>query len=357
MDSAGEGAARVPRLEGAAILAEGAFDLYNAKTAVGILRYGSFGASCVIDSTHRGKLTSEVVGVGDVPVVGSLRVAVEHGAPSLILGTVGRGGFLPDEWRPVILDALHRGMDVLSGLHTFLGLDEELAEAAAQSGSVIWDVRRPPADLQLPTWDLAARPPNVVLTIGTDCNVGKMTVSLELQRAARADGFQTDFAATGQTGIMIRGRGIAVDACIADYISGAAERLVMEAGELADWVFVEGQGSLFHPAYSGVTHGLITGTAPRWMILCHQPDRPHLRGYPHIEVPSLVEALEHYVRTFEPLFASTICGIALNTASMTPDEAAEAIGEAERATGLPADDCVRNGGGKLWKHLRATASA
>lgn len=257
-----------------AILAEGAFEPLGAKTAVGVLRYRPGEVAAVVDSTRAGRTAAECVGCGGaVPVVASVAAAAAHGADSLLIGIAPQGGTLPPPWRAAVLDALARGWDVLSGLHAFLADDAEFAAAAARGGGALLDVRRPPAERPVAAGRAAEVPALVVLTVGTDCNVGKMTAALEIAGALRARGVRAAFVATGQTGIVIADRGAPVDAVAADFVAGVTERLVLEAARDADVVLVEGQGSLFHPAFSGVTLGLLHGACPAALVLCDQHGR------------------------------------------------------------------------------------
>lgn len=339
------------RFSRVAVLTEGSFDIESGKTAVGLIRYGRCQTVAIIDSQHAGQTAADVVGVGaDVPVVATLTEALQHAPEALVIGIAPRGGALPDAWRAIILVALEAGLDVVSGLHTFLNDDHELRDAAARSGAVLWDARRPPEDIQVAEGAAPHLAQNVVLTVGTDCCVGKMSVSLELVRAARDRGLSADFVPTGQTGIMLWGRGISVDAVVADFIAGAAESMVVSAAKSADWVFVEGQGSLYHPGYSGVTMGLIHGSGPSQMVLCHKADRSQIRSYA-VQIPPLSEVVAYHEALCRPLFPTRISAIALNTHGMQEEAVKAAIARAEEETGLPADDCVRHGGGKLLSAL------
>ena len=344
------------RFDRVAILAEGSFDVEGAKTAVGVIRYGRCRTVAVIDSQNAGRTAKDVIGVGEhVPVVASLQEALAFDPQTLVIGIAPRGGLLPAEWRQVILNALEAGLDVISGLHAFLSDDPEIAFVAERHRCVVADVRRPPDALPVAEGLCRSLPEQTVLTVGTDCCVGKMSVSLELTLGARRRGIAADFVATGQTGIMIWGRGISVDACVADFIAGAAERMVLEACRESDWVFVEGQGSLYHPGYSGVTMGLLHGTAPKQMVLCHQVSRPEIRGY-GIPIPPLNEGVAYHEAVCAPLFPTKVTAIALNTYDLSPAEARRAIGEAEDLTGLPADDCVRNGPDRLLDAVLSAAN-
>src|SRR5438094_4918193 len=245
---------------------------------------------------------------------------------------------------------VENGLDVENGLHVFLGDDPELRALAEDRHVELRDLRRPPADLSTATGANLDVPGTVVLTVGSDCAIGKMTVSLELDREARARGIRSVFVPTGQTGIAIAGWGIAVDAVVSDFIAGAAERLVVEGHERGgDLLWVEGQGSILHPVYSGVTLGLYHGSAPHLLVLCHEVGRTEVEGAgggPH-PLPPLAEWIELHERMSLRARAAKVACIALNTRFVSEDEAKAAIGAAEAETGLPADDPVRFGAAKL----------
>jgi len=254
------------------ILAEGEFAPHSAKTAYGVIRYGRDDVVAVLDSTKAGQNVEAFLPGHDIPIVSTLAEALALPNPpdALLIGIAPTGGRLPDAWRAVILEAIAAGLDVLSGLHTFLGDDPEFAAAAETRGTTIVDYRRPPARMETAVGRRHGPGKRVILTVGSDCAIGKMSVSLELRRAALAAGDKASFVATGQTGMMIEGWGVAVDRLISDFAQGTVEWLV-EAGEgLGDWVMVEGQGSLDHPAYSSVTLSLIHGATPQAMVMVHK---------------------------------------------------------------------------------------
>ena len=345
-----------------AILAEARFTPLDAKTAVGVLRYRPHEVAAVIDSTRAGRTTEACAGVGgDVPVVATLEEAAAAGADSLLIGVAPQGGDLPRDWRAPVLAALERGWDVLAGLHVFLGDDAELAAAARRSGAQIHDVRRPRIARRIAARRAASVPALVVLTVGSDCNVGKMTASLEIVRALERRGVSARFVATGQTGILIADHGLPIDAIPADFVAGEIEHLVVEAAEGADLVVVEGQGALHHPAYSGVTLALLHGALPRAMILCHQAGREHVRrpglaGEPARSepvIPPLPDLVEAYERAASWVHPSRVVGIALNTWGMDEAEARGATLRAATETGLPATDPVRFGAEPLAEALLA----
>lgn len=323
-------------------LAEGAFGPITSKTANGCIRYSPERVVAILDSTRAGQTAESVLGFGgEIPIVATLDEALELEPTALLVGVAPTGGQLPAPWRETIAAALSKGLDVWSGLHYFLADDPVLAAAAAESEARIFDLRRPPRDLGVAAGRVRDVAATVVLTVGSDCNIGKMTSQVQLRNALRERGERVAFAATGQTGILVEGWGIAVDAVIADFISGAAERLVLQAAASGDIVLVEGQGSIIHPSYSGVTYGLLHGSLPHAMVLCHQPSRRAINKQEWVKIPPLAELVEMYEYVARPLRESKVIAIALNTFDLTDEEARAAIAAAEAETGLPATDVVR----------------
>src|SRR6185437_321378 len=262
-----------------------------------------------------------------------------------------QGGRFPPAWIELLTSCVSNGLHVENGLHVFLTDDPELRTLAARHGVELRDLRRPPADISTATGANLAVPAKIVLTVGSDCAIGKMTVSLELDREAQARGLKSVFVPTGQTGIAIAGWGISVDAVVADFIAGAAERLVVEGHERGgDLLWVEGQGSLVNPVYSGVTLGLYHGSAPHLLVLCHETGRDEIEGCgggPH-PIPPLRDLVELHERMSLPARKARVAAIALNTRRLQDDDDARAaIAAAEDETGLPADDPVRFGAAKL----------
>lgn len=329
-----------------AILAEGMYEHSNAKTAHGVLRFGDRPVVCVIDSTQAGRGSAEVVPFSrrDVPIVATIDEAKDLGATSVLIGIAPSGGKLAGAWRTALLRAMALGLDVEAGLHTLLSDDPELSAAATQYGVALRDLRSTPEGLSIPRSALD-RPAGlrVVHTVGTNCAIGKMTTSLELTDAARARGERAVFVPTGQTGIAIAGWGIAVDHVISDYVAGAAERLVDEGATRGNLLFVEGQGSLFHPGYSGVTLGLLHGCRPDIMVLQHQAGETHNDDYPSVPIPPLDEVVAYYERTAGFVHPGRVAAIVLNTRMLDDAGARRAVAEAEALTGLPAADVVRDG--------------
>lgn len=328
------------------ILADGDFAPMTSKTANSVIRYLPDRTVGVIDRRQAGRTAQDVLGFGGaIPVVATMEEGLAFGPDAVLIGIAPIGGRLPEEWRAWLATALDAGCDIWSGLHTFLTDDPMLVARAEAAGRRLFDLRRPPRDLPVASGLASEVEPYVLLTVGTDCNVGKMTAQLQLALALTARGVSTRFVATGQTGIMIEGWGIAVDAVVADFIAGAAERLVLEGAERGgDILLVEGQGSLNHPGYSGVTLGLLHGSCPDAMILCHQATRRHIGEY-RTSTRHPIPPLAEYVRWYEDLASSVhpsrVIGISMNTVGMTDTEARAACDAAARDTNLPATDPVR----------------
>ncbi len=328
------------------IIADGQFGPMTSKTANCCIRYMPERIVGVLDRAQAGKTVQDVLGFGGtLPVVGDFERGLALGADAVLIGIAPMGGRLPAEWRGWLRTALERGLEIWSGLHTFIGDDSELGALARERGVRIFDARRPPANLPVADGLAAEVDAYVVHTVGSDCNVGKMTAQVELRNALVQRGHRTRFVATGQTGIFLEGWGIAVDAVVADFIAGAAEWLVLEAAKDADIILVEGQGSLIHPGYSGVTLGLLHGSCPDALILCHQATRGYIGDYhgrePWVKIPPLAELVEIYERAAAPVRPTKVIGICLNTHDLTAAQATEAIRRAQEETGLPAADPVR----------------
>jgi uncharacterized NAD-dependent epimerase/dehydratase family protein len=326
------------------VLAEGrSQDPHYGKTARGVLKYGREPVVAILDSTHAGE-TYE-----GIPVVASVNDALCFNPTTALVGVATQGGRFPPEWRELLKASIAKGLDLENGLHEFVSEDPELAELASRHGVELRDLRKPPVDLNVPTGANLEVAATIALTVGSDCAIGKMTVSLELDRAARERGLASEFVPTGQTGIAIAGWGISVDAVVSDFIAGAAEQLVVEGYERGgrDVLWVEGQGSVVHPAYSGVTLGLIHGSAPHVYVLCHLAGATEVEGYPGHPLPSLPELVELHERLSLPIRPARVACIALNTRSLDESEARDAVAATEADTGLPTDDPVRFGPDRL----------
>jgi len=336
------------------ILAEGrSDDPHYGKTARGVLRYGRDPVVAIVDSTHAGERYDEV------PVVATVAEGLEFAPTTALVGVATQGGRFPPAWRELLKASIQSGLDLENGLHEFVSDDPELAELARRHGVELRDLRKPPADLNVPTGANLEVPAASALTVGSDCAIGKMTVSLELDGAARERGIRSAFVPTGQTGIAIAGWGIAVDAVVSDFIAGAAERLVVEGYERGgqELLLVEGQGSIIHPAYSGVTLGLIHGSAPHVYVLCHMAGTTEVEGYPGHPLLSLPELVRLHEAISLPARPAKVACVALNTRFLDDAAARAAVAAAEEETGLPADDPVRFGAAKLLEAVLAAVPA
>ncbi len=328
-----------------AILAEARFSPFGSKTANGLIRYCPDEAVAVIDSTRAGCRARDVLGYGpDIPVVASLEETFPLGADALLIGIAPTGGGFPAEWRPIVLAACTAGLDIVSGLHTFLGSDPEIAAAARAAGVQVWDLRDypPTSGVARGRWrEVEAR---VVLTVGTDARTGKMSTGLEIHRELARRGIRSSFIATGQTGILIAKSGIPADALRADFLAGAVEHEVLCADRVSDCVIVEGQGSILHQGFSAVSVGLLHGAAPDVMVLCHQSTRPENDYGDPIGDLARVVRLHEGALTFK---RGRVAAISLVTAGLSDDEARAAVRSATAETGLPASDPFRFGVGPI----------
>lgn len=341
------------------ILTEGRFGIHDAKTAMGVIRYGRDTIVAILDSLLAGRNLGEFMPGRDIPFVGTLGEALAGPIrpDGLLIGIAPTGGKLPPAWRATILEAIAAGLDIHSGLHLFLGDDPEFAAAAAKAGTRLIDYRRPPDRMETTVGRRHLPGKRVILTVGTDCAVGKMSVALEVVAAARRDGASAVMVPTGQTGMMIEGWGVAVDRVISDFTNGTVEWLVEQGESRADWVFVEGQGSIDHPAYSAVTMGLIHGSTPHAMVLVHKPglrehDFDHLpeASFPIAELAPFIELHERIAGLVAP---SKVVAMALNTSLYADDAEARRVIDAVAAeTDLPTDDPVRFGADRLWPAIR-----
>jgi len=325
------------------ILAEGkSGDPHYGKTMRGVVAYSPHPTVAILDSERAGEAHE------GIPIIATVEEALPYEPTTALVGVATQGGRFPPAWRHLLKASIAAGLDVESGLHEFITDDPELMGLAERHGVELRDLRKPPADLNVPTGENLEVPAKIVLTVGSDCAIGKKTVAIELDREALRRGLKSVFVPTGQTGIAIAGWGIAVDAVVADFLAGAAERLVVEgAARGGELLFVEGQGSLVHPAYSGVTLGLMHGAAPHAYVLCHVAGASSVEGYPDHPLPALAELVELHQRASLPVRPARVAAIALNTRGLDEDEAHAAAAAVEAETGLPADDPVRYGGAKV----------
>ncbi|HZO23963.1 MAG TPA: DUF1611 domain-containing protein [Steroidobacteraceae bacterium] len=264
-----------------------------------------------------------------------------RGARALVIGIANRGGVIAPVWLPSLVQALEEGLDIVSGMHNRLSQQPELEQTARRLGRRLIDVRQPPPDIQIASGD--KRSGKRLLTVGTDCALGKKYTALALARAFRDLGVAADFRATGQTGILISGSGIPMDAVVADFVAGAAEML-SPAAAADHWDVVEGQGSLFHPSYSGVSLGLLHGTQPDVIVLCHELGRDRMMGLESFPTPELEEAIDLHLRLARRTNPAVRCaGVSLNTARASDGEARAILKEHSERLGLPVADPIRGG--------------
>ncbi len=316
-------------------------DRLAAKTAIGVAEWRP--DACVGQVRLPGCHAD--LGLDDLTIA----QARDRGVRTLIVGLANRGGVVGGAWLDTLVAAAEAGMDIASGLHGRLGAIPRLAEAARQNGTRLFDVRHPPDDLPIATG--RRRAGLRVLTVGTDCSVGKMYTSLALEKAMKARGLDADFRATGQTGIFIAGGGIAVDAVVADFISGAAEVLSPEASP-EHWDIIEGQGSLFHASYAGVSLGLLHGSQPDWLVLCHEPERPHMRGLPGVPLPDMAACLEANLASGRLTNPDVrLAGIACNTSGLDAERRAATLAGLADRFGVPAVDPILDGADAIVDRL------
>jgi uncharacterized NAD-dependent epimerase/dehydratase family protein len=275
----------------------------------------------------------------------SPRGAASQGAGSIVIGVAPTGGRLPEHWQDDLEAALQAGLDVVSGLHTRLGSFPRLRAGAERYGAALVDVRHPTHDIPVATG--RKRTGKRLLTVGTDCALGKKYTALALTRALQSEGVSATFRATGQTGILIAGTGIAIDAVVADFVSGAAEMLSPD-NEPDHWDVIEGQGSLYHPAYAAVTLGLLHGSQPDAIVLCHEPTRTHIEEYPDYSIPPLGQVIETYLRAGRLTNRAIRCaGLSINSSELSESDWQAYCARLERELSLPVCDPLRGGVAQL----------
>jgi len=332
------------------ILADGGFNILEAKTAVGVIRYNkTYEIIAIIDSTNSGKKCCEVIGVGgNIPIVSSLEegLLLDKNINTLFLGTAPKGGILPQSWREIIINGMKNKLDIINPLHKMFNEDEEFRNISIENNITIWDVRK--VNMENRVADLSSHKvkANIILTVGTDCNVGKMSTAIEIDNKLNKNGLTSIFVPTGQTAILIAGWGTAIDRVIADFTAGASENLVLEASKKApnenDYIIVEGQGSLVHPGYSGVNLSLLRGAGADALILCHQCIRKTIRRYT-TPIPPLKEYINIHNILTKTVKYSPVIAISLNTYGLTNEEALIEIENTKLETGLPVTDPIRYG--------------
>ncbi|MDQ3386478.1 MAG: DUF1611 domain-containing protein [Actinomycetota bacterium] len=316
------------------VLAEGRLRAPNAKTAHGLIRYGKDPTLAVIDSTLNGQTVLEAMPDlrNDAPIVATIEEALDYNPTSLLVGVAPPGGRLPEDWMRTIRTVADSGVEIVSGLHQRL--------APLFPDAKVWDVREPPKDIPLFSGEGFGVEPKVALTVGTSSAIGKMTATLEIERAAREANVSTEFVATGQTGIIIAGWGTSVDAVVSDFVAGSAEQLVLQAARSSpEIILVEGQGSLGHPAYSGVTLGLLHGSCPDCLVLCCDALDERIMGLvPRPNVSRMVRLYEETAALVKP---APVVSISVNTRGLNDEEAEEFVERMADETGLPTADPLR----------------
>ena len=341
-DSVSDTRTEVSRKRYLILAEEFSHDPHYGKTLRGVIRYRREAVVAILDTKRAGQSDD------GVPIVGTVDEGLRYEPNTALVGVVTQGGHFPGDWQELLKSCVANGLDLENGLHVRLHDIPGLPELAAEHGVELRDLREPPKDLSTATGENLDVDATIVLTVGSDCAIGKMTVSCELDLEARKRGLRSVFVPTGQTGIAIAGWGIAVDAVVSDFLAGAAERLVVDGGKRGDLLWVEGQGAILHPIYSGVTVGLMHGSAPHLYVLCHEVGRTVVEGDPTASpILSLAELVKLHERMSLKLRPAKVACIALNTSPVSEEEADAAIAEAEAETGLPADDPVRFGAGKL----------
>ncbi|HCF29772.1 MAG TPA: DUF1611 domain-containing protein [Cyanobacteria bacterium UBA11049] len=317
----------------------------HGKTGVALLRYSEATIVAVIDRECAGKSLPKLTGINrDVPIVATVEKALAYKPDVLIIGIAPSGGVLPDEWWQEIKQATASGLSIVNGLHTPMNTIPELQDSLRE-GQWIWDVRQEPPNLPIAGARARSLACRRVLTVGTDMGVGKMSTSLELNKASQKRGLRSKFLATGQAGLMIAGDGVPLDAVRVDFAAGAVEQTVMRYGSDRDILHIEGQGSLLHPG-STATLPLIRGSQATHLILVHRPGQTHVRNHPQVEIPPLPEVIQLYetVARAGGAFADVkVAAIALNTFHLNISEAQKAIEQVQAETGLPCTDVVRFG--------------
>jgi uncharacterized NAD-dependent epimerase/dehydratase family protein len=279
----------------------------------------------------------------------TIEEAAAAGVKTVIVGTTNRGGVLGEGWEPLLVRALELGMDLASGLHHRLADIPALRDAAARHGRDIADVRHPTREFSVGNG--IKRPGKRLLTVGTDCSIGKMFTALALEKEMRARGLKADFRATGQTGIFIAGDGVSIDAVVSDFVSGSVEWLC-PANDPDHWDLIEGQGSLFHASYAGVTLGLIHGAQPDALVMCHEPTRTHMRGLPQYKLPDLKLCIERNVEAAQLTNPAARCvGLSVNTSGLDAGAARDYLRRTEDQLGLAVVDAVRTGVGAIVDRL------
>lgn len=332
------------------LLTEGYSNPHTAKTACSVIRYRPEECVAVLDSANRGGSTKALLGVGeDLPIIGSLEEAPS--ADTLLIGIAPPGGKIPAAWRPIILGAIERGMNIVSGLHDFISDDPDFAAAAARRKVTIHDVRKNNEKTIARRVGLNEKTLRIH-TVGHDCSIGKMVTAIEVTNGLKRRGRDAKFIATGQTGIMVEGDGLPIDCIVADFVSGAAEKLVLQ-NQHHEILVVEGQGSLVHPSYSGVTLALLHGCSPHGLILCYEVGRTHVTGIEQMKIPPLAVIKQLNEMMANQMQPCEVIGIGINSRKLNDAQADDERKRVRDEFGLPACDVFRHGADELVEAVLA----
>lgn len=329
-----------------ALLTESGLEMYRNKTAMGLLRYCPQDVLCVIDPAFAGKNLEETIGMGGgIPVVASVEEAAEMRPDYLVIGIAPAGGYLPDDVREEIYKAIRLRIGIISGLHQGLRTDPNIASLSCRHAVELVDLRKVSQEDEHYLSTAKARETHAVraLTVGTDCNIGKMTTALQIEKWLRQRKYRARFVATGQNGILIKGRGVTIDHVIADFAAGAVERLVLREAHNMDMVLIEGQGSLYSPPYSGVSMSLLHGSCPDAMILCHRAGRVFHRNGNDVPIPPIENFVQMHEDMLSPLHPGKVVAVSVNTFGMSEEDAMAELEDVRQRTGLPTADVVREG--------------
>jgi uncharacterized NAD-dependent epimerase/dehydratase family protein len=325
------------------ILSEGFTNPHHGKTARNLIYYKPEEVIAIFDRTQAGKTSNELLGVGDIPVVGSFDGI--NNPDTLLVGVATPGGKLPENYKDIILQAIKRKLNVICGLHDFLSDDPQISSCAKEHNVKLLDIRKN-AEHQVVNRKGINENCLRIHTVGNDCSLGKMIVSLELNKALLKRGYDAKFVATGQTGILIEGDGIPMDAVVGDFINGAAEKLVL-MNQHHEIINIEGQGSLVHPRYSSVTLGLLHGCMPHGMIMCYEMGRQYIHGMDNIKIPSLKNVINLYESLASVMHPSKVIALALNSRRFSKQEAEAEKERMKDLLSLPICDVIRDGADEL----------
>jgi uncharacterized NAD-dependent epimerase/dehydratase family protein len=334
------------------ILADGLFRIHKTKTAMGIIRNTKLSILAVIDRSCAGSCVGDIKGTEDnIPIIGDIKDVLAKEPKTLVIGAYPKQGILPEFWKKQILYAVERGMNIVSWFHRPLTYEPMISKAVKRNKVKLFDVRQPPKHLKI-AQDIP-HPKNsfTILTVGSDCAVGKMTTSLAIQSEAKTQNINCDFVATGQAGIILSGKGSCIDNIPGDYIAGEIEKLLISSLKTHKWAIVEGQGALIHPAFSGVALSLLHSARPDALILCHNPTRTKIHGS-EIPIPPLADLVQLYQIAASWVNPAPVVGIALNCQNLPDIECRKIISHTELLTRLPVTDCRRFGAKKLVDKLK-----